>query len=163
MANINVVTKSICVEHVRIGCTRPFAEVLAAVDSSIPCLDDNLTVLLTNGDRAGVEEYEKHGPPLFVFLKRDHGALLAVTGRTGNAVQFEIGNPIMASKMTRYQPGAALYAPLRVALLELENGEVVFEYDRPSSLFGQFGDERVREVGLYLDRELETALIKAAG
>jgi hypothetical protein len=40
---------------------------------------------------------------------------------------------------------------------------VVFEYDRPSSLFGQFGDERVRQVGLDLDRELETVLLRAAG
>ncbi len=65
--------------------------------------------------------------------------------------------------MTRHNLGAALYAPLRVALFETESGEVVFEYDKPSTLFGQIGDERVTEVGLYLDRELEAALIKAAG
>ncbi|WP_258608437.1 hypothetical protein [Mesorhizobium sp. AR10] len=65
--------------------------------------------------------------------------------------------------MTRHNLGAALYAPLRVALFETEAGEVVFEYDKPSTLFGQLEDERITEVGLYLDRELEAALMKAAG
>jgi len=65
--------------------------------------------------------------------------------------------------MTRHNLGAALYAPLRVALFETESGEVVFEYDKPSTLFGQIGDQRITEIGLTLDRELEAALIKAAG
>ena len=37
-----------------------------------------------------------------------------------NALQYEIGNPLTASKMTRYELGAALYAPLRVVLFEDE-------------------------------------------
>jgi hypothetical protein len=36
------------------------------------------------------------------------------------------------------------------------------EYDRPSSLFGQFGDERVTAVARQLDASLEGVLIKAA-
>jgi hypothetical protein len=35
-------------------------------------------------------------------------------------------------------------------------------YYKPSSLFGQFGDERVTEVGLDLDPTLEGALLPAA-
>jgi hypothetical protein len=38
----------------------------------------------------------------------------------------------------------------------------VFEYDKPSSLFGQFGDDRVTNVGRYLDAALEAALKQAA-
>ena len=63
--------------------------------------------------------------------------------------------------MTRYQLSAALYAPLRVVLFEDERGKAGFEYDKPSSFFGQYGDERVTEVGRYLDVELEAALRKA--
>ena len=65
--------------------------------------------------------------------------------------------------MTRHHLGAALYAPLRVVLYETEGGEVLFEYDRPSSLFGQFESDEVLKVGLYLDRELEVVLLAAAG
>jgi hypothetical protein len=64
--------------------------------------------------------------------------------------------------MTRYKLSAALYAPLRVVLFEDERGKGVFEYDKPSSFFGQYGDERVTEVGRCLDAELEAALRKAA-
>jgi len=46
---------------------------------------------------------------------------------------------------------------------ENEAGRAVFEYDRPSSLFGQFADERVTTVGRELDTSLERALVTAAG
>jgi hypothetical protein len=39
----------------------------------------------------------------------------------------------------------------------------MFEYDQPSSLFGQYGDERVTQVGRELDDELEQVLLDAAG
>jgi uncharacterized protein (DUF302 family) len=89
--------------------------------------------------------------------------LLQIAGRTRNARQYEIGNPLTASKMTRHRLPAALYAPLRVVLYEDGNGRGIFEYDKPSSFFGQFGDERVTEVGHYLDETLEAALLRAAG
>ena len=60
--------------------------------------------------------------------------------------------------MTRHQLPASLYAPLRILLYENEAGRAVFEYDRPSSLFGQFGDERVTAVGRELDASLERVL-----
>ena len=77
-------------------------------------------------------------------------------------MQYDIGNPLTASRMTRHQLGAALYAPLRVALFEDEQGRGIFEYDKPSSYFGQYGDDRVTEVGRYLDAALEAVLRNAA-
>jgi uncharacterized protein (DUF302 family) len=64
--------------------------------------------------------------------------------------------------MTQHELPASLYAPLRVVLYENEDGHAVFEYDHPSSLFGQFEDERVTAVARELDAKLESALIKAA-
>jgi hypothetical protein len=64
--------------------------------------------------------------------------------------------------MTRHKLAAALYAPLRVGLFEDEQGKGVFEYDKPSSLFGQFGIEPVADVGRYLDAALEAVLHQAA-
>ena len=81
--------------------------------------------------------------------------------KTRKAVQYEIGNPLTATRMTRHRMAAALYAPLRVLLYENETGRAVFEYDGPSSLFGQFGDERVTAVARELDASLERALLKA--
>jgi hypothetical protein len=55
-----------------------------------------------------------------------------------------------------------VYAPLRVLLYENEAGRSIFEYDRPSSLFGQFDDERVTAVARELHASLERVLISAA-
>jgi uncharacterized protein (DUF302 family) len=163
MPTAEVTSRPITIEHVRITSKRPFAEVRASIEADLPKLDPNINIMLSSGDQDGIKNYEEHGPKLFMFLDRDHGELLAIVGRKRNAVQYEIGNPITASKMTRHNLGAALYAPLRVALFETESGEVVFEYDKPSTLFGQLGDETITEVGRYLDRELEAALLRAAG
>ncbi len=97
-----------------------------------------------------------------IFEERDHGSLLQVWGYRRDALQYEIGNPLTASQMTRYRLSAALYAPLRVVLFEDEQGRGVFEYDKPSSFFGQYGDAQVTEMGRYLDVALEAALREAA-
>src|SRR5262249_24457619 len=60
------------------------------------------------------------------FEERDHGSLLQTFGGRRNALQYEIGNPLTASKMTRYKLSAALYAPLRVVLFEDEQGKGAF-------------------------------------
>jgi len=163
MPAVEVSSTPIPVEHVRITCRRVFNEVRAALEADLPKLDEHIIVHLSNGDEERIKKIDEHGPRLFMFLSRDHGELLEITGRKRNAVQYEIGNPITASKMTRHNLGAAIYAPLRVALFETEAGDVVFEYDKPSTLFGQFGDEKITEVARYLDRELEAALVKVAG
>jgi len=78
------------------------------------------------------------------------------------ALQYEIGNLHTASKMTRHRLAAGLYASLRVFLYEDEKCRSVFEYDKPSSLFGQFDDEQVSAVARGLDAALERALRRGA-
>jgi uncharacterized protein (DUF302 family) len=162
MPAVEVSSTLIPVEHIRITCRRTFDEVRAAIEADLPKLDEDIKALLRDGDQGRIKEIEEHGSKLFMFLSRDHGELLEIAGGKRNAVQYEIGNPITASKMTRHNLGAALYAPLRVALFETEAGDAVFEYDKPSTLFGQFGDEKISEVARSLDHELEKALVKVA-
>jgi uncharacterized protein DUF302 len=162
MSQASVTSRTIAVEHIRIASARPFVEVRRKLEDTVPKLDPGIAEALAHGDEKRAQHYEENGPKLSIFLARDHGALLQIAGGKRNAVQYEIGNPLTASKMTRYALPAALYAPLRVVLFEDEQGRGVFEYDRPSSFFGQFGDERVTAVGRYLDAALETALRNAA-
>jgi hypothetical protein len=42
-----------------------------------------------------------------------------------------------------------------VLLYEAERGTTCLEYDKPSSLFGQFNDDRIAPVASMLDRKLE--------
>jgi hypothetical protein len=161
MADSTVTRRALQIEHIKIETTNTFAEVEAALESSIPELDPAIMAALAEGDEPRATELTR-GAKLFIFLKRDHGALLQITGRPGKALQYEIGNPITATQMTRHRLPAALYAPLRVLLYENATGGAAFEYDKPSTLFGQFGDEAVTAVGRELDAELERALRQAA-
>src|SRR5262249_17622986 len=77
------------------------------------------------------------------------------------AVQYIVGNPLFAIQMTRHDLRAGLYAPLRVLLYEAEEGKTCLEYDRPSSLFGQFGNAKGTEVAAMLDRKLEQLVAQA--
>ena len=162
-AQVSVTSHTIAVEHIRMSSRRPFAEVRRKLEGTVPKLDTGIAEVLLSGDRERAKIYQDTGPGLSIFEERDHGSLLEIWGRRRNAVQYEIGNPLTASKMTRHRLAAALYAPLRVVLFEDEQGRGVFEYDKPSSFFGQYGDERVTEVGRYLDATLEAVLRKAAG
>jgi uncharacterized protein (DUF302 family) len=161
VAGSTITRRVLQVEHVKIESTKTFAEVAAALERALPQLDPAIAAALTDGDEQRAKEIER-GSELFIFLKRDHGALLQITGRQRKAVQYDIGNPLTATRMTRHEIPAALYAPLRVVLYETAAGGATFEYDRPSTLFGQFGDVQVTAVGRELDAELERALRQAA-
>ena len=154
--------QTISVEHVRVESGKSFADVRAALERTVPHLDPSLVNALGEGDVERASREKKEGPELSIFLVRDHGALLKIAGKTRNALQYDIGNPITASLMTRHCLAAALYAPIRVVLYENDAGHGVFEYDQPSTTFGQFSDERVTVIARGLDAALTRALAGAA-
>jgi hypothetical protein len=59
-------------------------------------------------------------------------------------------------------PGCPLRSTARGSVSKTSKAEDFFEYDRPSSFFGQYGDDRVTEVGRNLDAALEAVLRAAA-
>jgi hypothetical protein len=152
----------VTVEHIRIESSKPFPDMCAALERAVPRLDPGILKLLGDGDIERVDHAREHGPELSIFLVRDHGTLLQIAGRARNARQYDIGNPITAALMTRHQLAAAQYAPIRVLLYENEAGHAVFEYDRPSSVFGQFNDAQVNAVAHGLDAALARVLLGAA-
>jgi uncharacterized protein (DUF302 family) len=162
MESHNISIDKVIVEHVTIRSGNTFAAVRASLEALVPRLDGGFQTLLRFGliDRAR-QELEA-AAVLSIFASRDHGALLAIAGLRRRAVQYDIGNPLTASLMTRHKISAALYAPIRVLLRESPEGEVAFEYDRPVSTFGQFGDDSVDSVARKLDENLRDVLQKAA-
>jgi hypothetical protein len=48
-----------------------------------------------------------------------------------------------------------------VLIYENEAGKTCVEYDKPSSLFGQFGNAKVTDIATMLDRKLEQLVAKA--
>ena len=126
-AQATFASQTIAVEHVKISSERSFAEVRRRLEDTLPKLDASIAEVLRSGDQKRATEYEENGPKLSIFERRDHGSLLQAFGGRRNALQYEIGNPVTASKMTRHQLAAALYAPLRVVLFADEQGKGVFE------------------------------------
>ena len=162
MASTAHSTRSISVEHVTIGSGETFENVRVKLETLLPRLDDGIFILLQNGESDRARRELEAGPPLSIFGQRDHGTLLSIAGLKRRALQYDIGNPLTASKMTRHQLSAGLYAPIRVLLREDGDGMVAFEYDRPASVFGQFGDGEVDAVAQQLDRDLQAVLEAAA-
>ena len=64
--------------------------------------------------------------------------------------------------MTEHDIRAGLYAPLTILVYETGPDAVRVEFDRPSSLFGQFADPSVTEVAVGLDAKLSALIGKAA-
>ena len=145
--------------HVRVTSDRPFADVQAAFERRLGRFEPDVYQALAEGDdpaavRARLEAMAGSSG-FMLFGTSDHGRLLRLVGRPQKAVQYVIGNPLFAVEMTRHAIGAGLYAPLRVLIYEAEDGRTCIEYDRPSSLFGQFGDERASLMATALDQKLE--------
>jgi uncharacterized protein (DUF302 family) len=154
--------QTITVEHVTLVSRKSFQDTKSALETSLARLDDGILTLVRFGQAERALEALKSGPDLMIFGFRDHGGLLQIHGLKRKAIQYDIGNPLTASKMTRHRLSAGLYAPVRVYLRESPEGEVAFEYDRPISVFGQFADRDVDIVAKDLDALLETTLRRAA-
>ena len=162
MANEVYEKQIISVEHVTIRSSNSFDIVRTKLEALLPRLDDGIFTLLRYGQTERALRELEASPTLSIFGFRDYGGLLTIAGLRCRAIQYDIGNPFTASKMARHQISAGLYAPIRVLLREDSGGVVAFEYDRPVSTFGQFGDNDVDIVARQLDQDLQSALEAAA-
>ena len=153
------------VDHVRRTTDKRFEDVTTAFARQVGRFDPGVyQALAAGGDieeaRAKIEAMA--GPSGFLlFGTTDHGALLRIVGRQRKAVQYVVGNPLFALQMTQHDIRASLYAPLRVLIYEDEQGKTCVEYDKPSSLFGQFNDDRVGPTAALLDKKLEDLVTTA--
>ena len=127
MTNALYSTRAITVEHVTISSTKPFEGVQAKLATLAPRIDDGIFTLLRYGESARALRELEASSPLTIFGQRDHGALLAIAGQTRRSIQYDIGNPLTASKMTRHQLPARLCAPIRVLVREDGDGGVGFD------------------------------------
>jgi uncharacterized protein (DUF302 family) len=102
------------------------------------------------------------GPSGFtLFQTSDYGALLRLAGQTKKAVQYQLGNILVAIQMMQRDVRVSLYAPARLLVYEDEERKTCVEYDKPSSLFERFGNANVTEVAAMVDRKLEQLIAEA--
>jgi uncharacterized protein (DUF302 family) len=153
------------VDRVRLETNKPSEEVAKALERQLGTFDPDVRRAATeSGDTEAAKARiaAMAGRSGFMlFGTTDHGALLRLVGQKRKAVQYVVGNPLFALQMTQHDIRAGLYAPLRMLLYENDEGRTCVEYDKPSSLFGQFSDDRISTTAATLDRKLE-ALVTAA-
>jgi uncharacterized protein (DUF302 family) len=160
--NIEIRSTIVPVEHITLTTSRRYADIKRELESRLGRLDDGIRAMLKNNDldgvRAGLQK-AAGTDGLAIHYIGPHGEWLALAGERKNTTAYLIGNVLYAVQMTSVNVAAGNYAPLRVVLYENADGGSTFEYDKPSTLFGQFGEAAIDEVAAELDQKLGTLLL----
>lgn len=161
---VEVTSAPLPVEHIVIKTRKPYPEVKAGIEK-LGRLDDSVRTLLTKNDIEGLRAALKRiagEDGLALHYVALHGDLLALKGERRPLTAYYIGNVLSAVEMTSVNPAAGLYAPLRVVVYANEQGGTTMEYDKPTSMFGQFKSKDIDVVAQSLDQRLLTFLMKVS-
>jgi uncharacterized protein (DUF302 family) len=161
---VEITSKPLPVEHIVIKTLKPYAEVKAGIEK-LGRFDDGMRAMLAKNDIEGLRaaaERIQGVDGLAIHYVAFHGDLLALQGERRPLIAYYIGNILSATAMTKVSPAAGLYAPLRVVVYANAEGGTTMEYDRPSSMFGQFKDAEIDTMAQSLDQRLMTLLKKVS-
>jgi hypothetical protein len=140
----------------------PFEEFRSRFESAAPALDEEIIQQLVQRGaswadmQAAVQKMAPHH--LIRYVTMDATAVMSLAGNSTKAVEYLMGNHVIAETMFRHDPHALLYAPLRVLLYSDADGNAVFSLDQPSTAFGSLGIDEVTRVGLGLDEKVAALL-----
>jgi uncharacterized protein (DUF302 family) len=160
---LEVTSAPLAVEHIVIKTIKPYPEVKARIEK-LGRFDDGMRAMLAKNDIEGLRGAAERAAGvdgLAIHYVALHGDLLALRGERRPLIAYYIGNILSASEMTKVNSAAGLYAPLRVVVYANEKGGTTMEYDRPTSMFGQFKSAEIDAVAQSLDDRLLTFLKKA--
>jgi hypothetical protein len=144
----------------------PFDEFRTAFEEAAPAFDPAPFQRIADAGgswpqvKAAVAVMAPHN--LMVYATVDGSALLALAGHRTKAVEYLLGNHVIAETMFRHDAHTLLYAPLRVLLYSDAEGNAVWSMDRPSDAFGSLGNEAITAVGVDLDAKV-VALLQVLG
>jgi uncharacterized protein (DUF302 family) len=140
----------------------PFDEFVAALEKAAPPFDraPMQRIVAAGGSWDDVRAAVAKNAPneLMVYAKIDATELFSVAGHRSPAIEYLVGNHVIAETMFRHDPKALLYAPLRMLVYSDSDGNAIFTMDRPSAAFGSLGVAEVTKVGEALDRKVVNLL-----
>lgn len=156
----------VTIEHVVVTSNKPYGQVTELLEKMMGGtigdmneLIEQLDVKKTAWPQASQMIEERLGKSGFrIFSKIDHGLLLSLAGKPKKAVQYTVGNPVLAVQMTQHIPAVALYAPFKLAVYEEDTATTAITYDRLSSILSQFHNEEVSRIALHVDLLFERLL-----
>ena len=144
----------------------PFDQFVAALEKAAPPVDRAAFAKIaeSGGDWDDVLAAAAKNAPndLMVYAKIDATEFFGLAGHRTRAIEYLIGNHVIAETMFRHDAKALLYAPLRMLVYTDGDGNAIFTMDQPGPAFGSLGIEEVSEVGQGLDRKVVN-LLQVAG
>jgi uncharacterized protein (DUF302 family) len=161
---VEVTSTPLAVEHIVIKTAKPYPQIKAEIEK-LGRFDDSMRAMLAKDDIEGLRAAAQRiagTDGLAIHYIAQHGDLLALRGERRPLIAYYIGNILSATEMTKVNPAAGLYAPLRVVVYANEQGGTTMEYDRPTSMFGQFKNAEIDAVAQSLDQRLLTFLKKVS-
>jgi uncharacterized protein (DUF302 family) len=161
---VEVTSTPLPVEHIVIKTMKPYPEIKTGIEK-LGRFDDSMRAMLAKNDIEGLRAAAQRiqgADGLAIHYIALHGDLLALQGERRPLIAYYIGNILSATEMTKVNPAAGLYAPLRVVVYASAEGGTTMEYDRPSSMFGQFKNAEIDTMAQSLDQRLMTFLKKVS-
>ncbi len=148
--------------------SRPFADVVAAVDAAIghpdmAAFQRDIAAARTYAEAEQVTHRAVGPSNLMEFLRLDMGAFLrkATGATTPRMLRLIIGNPLIMKQMAEHVPDAGSYAPVTILIDERADG-VHLSYDRMASVLAPYGSPAALQVARDLDTKVEGLLLAAA-
>ena len=90
-----------------------------------------------------------------IFCRVEQGQLLALLGNPRKAIQYAVGNPLLAIQIIAHVPEVALYAPFRLTVYESAQEKTFVAYDRFSSLLAQYQHPEIERIARLVEQKLE--------
>jgi hypothetical protein len=140
----------------------PFDDFISRFEHAAPAFDVEPFQRIIETDnswadvQAAVETMAPHR--LIRYVNIEATEMMSLAGYTTKAVEYLLGNHVIAESMFRHDSRALLYAPLRVLVFSDSEGDAVFSLDQPSTAFGSRGIDEVSRVGLGLDDKVAALL-----
>jgi uncharacterized protein (DUF302 family) len=155
----------VVMDHVTIETSTPYQLVTSRLEDEVKRFDEGYRKLLQGSkfDELRAKLTQGLEPDGFmIHFIAAQGDLLALEGRHQQGKVYYLGNVVAAAQMTKLNFSAALYAPLRLNVYENAQGGTTFEYDKPSTQFGQFHDIDIDKVARSLDDHLLSLIKKVS-
>jgi uncharacterized protein (DUF302 family) len=157
----------ITVQRLSLVSSRPFTEVVAAIEVAVGHPDmrefgKNMTAARTWQELEQVVQ-SAIGPSGFMEFTRFNLGQILEKERGADApkiLRLVVGNPLIMKQMAEHVPDAASYAPVTILIDERADG-VHLTYDSMASFLASYGNLAALEVARSLDAKVE-ALLRAA-
>ena len=163
-------TTQITIEHIVVASDRSYEQVIEALEAQLglradweKITRDSKTTNVSWEQAVQIVEQQLGTSGFTIFSKIEQGSLLTLAGKPTRAVQYAIGNPLLAIQMIEHAPEAALYAPLRLAVYENRAGKAFVAYERFTSQLAQYPNPEIAPVAQLVEQKLEELVAKATG